>query len=170
MKRLRRPGFTLPELMVTLAVISLLAALVLPQWGRSLRHQHLKAATSQVRDVLAATRARALQEPAPVGSPTTPETDRRWIYRVERSDSQLVVSRTSTLVDLTSGARTPEGGAQVLQRLAVAEGIALTISPAAGIEFDRHGRAATDGTVTLTAADEAATVRVRAGQTEVALD
>lgn len=166
----RRHGYTLPELLITLAMVGLLAALILPSWGGSLRRERLKSATSQVRDVLAGTRARAMQEPAPAGEPLTPETDRRWVYRVERAESQLVVSRTSTLVNLSTGVRTPQGSPQVLQRLQLSDGIALSVTPTTGIEFDRYGRAATDGTVTLTAADDTRTVRVRAGQTEVALD
>lgn len=170
MKLKRRHGYSLPELLITLVMVGLLAALILPSWGRSLRREHLKAASSQVRDLLAATRARALQEPAPAGDPLTPDTDRRWVYQVAATGSELVVSRTATLVNLATGVRTAEGAPQVIQRLQLADGLALALAPAAGIEFDRHGRAATDGSVTLTAADESRTVRVRAGQTEVALD
>lgn len=166
----RRHGYTLPELLATLAMVGLLAALILPSWGRALRREHLKAATSQVRDVLAATRARAMQEPAPVGEPLTPDTDRRWVYLVAATGSELVVSRTGTLVNLSTGVRTPEGAPQVLQRLQLSEGLGLSLTPTAGIEFDRYGRAATDGAVTLTTADESRSVRVRAGRTEVALD
>lgn len=86
----RSHGFSLPELLVVLAIAAILAALALPGMGAVLRAQRLKVAVNDLFGAIGATRAQALARNTRVQmtprDPAGADWSRGWTVFVDRDD------------------------------------------------------------------------------------
>lgn len=126
-------GYTLLELMITVAIVAVVAAIAYPSMQDLLASQRVRAASSALYESLIAARGEALKRNATVSFVTT---------------------------GLASGWSVQAGGAEVLAQSPFA---GVTFDPATpAIEMNARGRVSANATVEITATDTATVMCVQA--------
>lgn len=101
---LRRSGFTLIELMVTLAIVAILASLAAPQFQRTIANSNLKSTANSFNAAILQARSEAIKNNRSTYVQNTSGTDfsQGWIVFVDNNANSTFESGTDTLV-LSSG-------------------------------------------------------------------
>ena len=143
----RRPGFTLVEMLIVLAIIGVIAAIAMPRWLRAMSHYEADAAARRLAADLTWAQSRAHNTSSSQTVHLNPTNGSYQLLGVADPDH----ATQSYSVDLT----------QPPYRSAIVSASAADAN--SNIVFDGYGAPATSGTVVIQAGDFQKTVTVNAG-------
>lgn len=144
MSRYKAQGFTLVELMVTIAVVAILAAVAFPSFRSTMRSNQMATSTNELLAAISLARSEAIRNNGGGGvcaSRAGATCDGSWndgVMAYGDADGSGTFSDGDTVLRFSQGRRTLQ--------------INTAVSPTSGIAFDRSGRrrAAADQVMTLT--------------------
>ena len=142
-------GYSVVELLVSMAIISTLSAIAVPSLMRTYRSYQMDDAASQVASQLKFTRYEAIRRNGPIPMACVNKTQNGYLTMftdydnsgtVQATEKQIVFSGSATLVDAAS---VPSSGALAA---VVSAGTLTTMNPTNGtIAFDARGAKSTGG-------------------------
>ena len=142
-----RPGFTLVELLMTIAIVAVVAAMVAPRWGRSMSRFGADAAARRILADLAWAQARA---------------------RITSSTQTVSLNLSASQYQLVGVSDPDHAGSTYAVDLTASPYRAKLVSASAAdangnIVFDGYGTPATSGSIVVQSGDFQYTVLINAG-------
>ncbi|NIQ39105.1 MAG: prepilin-type N-terminal cleavage/methylation domain-containing protein [Proteobacteria bacterium] len=131
----RQRGITLTELVVTIAIVAVLAVLLVPNLGSWIRHYRIKAAVREIVSNMELAKIRALKNNLEYRVVFEAATRTFYLERGNRSSSSWKWTRVS-------------------RRISLPQKIRMNVTfPTSSVQFNPHGTAGPGGSVDLTIPD-----------------